>query len=163
MLSDDDLLCLCEFAERNVGGFLSLEAVDLLELVFEIYCLREENDRLRAGRLRPETVFKIRDTLTDYREELRAIWEGELAGMRVRIKQMRQALQTQLAAAGVKQDISFITRQKGMFSYSGLNKEQMQRLRNEFGIYGVDSGRICVAALNSKNIDSVVAAIAKVS
>ncbi len=77
MLSDDDLLCLCEFAERNVGGFLLLEAVDLLELVFEIYCLREENDRLRAGRLRPETVFKIRDTLTDYREELRAIWEGQ--------------------------------------------------------------------------------------
>ncbi len=94
---------------------------------------------------------------------LRAMWEAELAGMRVRIKQMRQALQTKLAAAGVKQDISFITRQKGMFSYSGLNKEQMQRLRGEFGIYGVDSGRICVAALNSKNIDAVVAAIAKVS
>lgn len=94
---------------------------------------------------------------------LRAMWEEELAGMRVRIKQMRQALQTKLAAAGVKQDISFITRQKGMFSYSGLNKEQMQRLRGEFGIYGVDSGRICVAALNSKNIDAVVAAIAKVS
>ncbi len=94
---------------------------------------------------------------------LRAMWEEELAGMRVRIKQMRQALQTKLAAAGVKQDISFITRQKGMFSYSGLNKEQMQRLRNEFRIYGVDSGRICVAALNSKNIDAVVAAIAKVS
>jgi aromatic-amino-acid transaminase len=94
---------------------------------------------------------------------LRAMWEEELAGMRVRIKQMRQALQTRLAAAGVKQDISFITRQKGMFSYSGLNKEQMQRLRGEFGIYGVDSGRICVAALNSRNIDAVVAAIAKVS
>jgi len=94
---------------------------------------------------------------------LRAMWEEELAGMRVRIKQMRQALQTKLAAAGVKQDISFITRQKGMFSYSGLNKEQMQRLRGEFGIYGVDSGRICVAALNSKNIDAVVSAIAKVS
>ncbi len=94
---------------------------------------------------------------------LRAMWEEELAGMRVRIKQMRQALQTKLAAAGIKQDFSFITRQKGMFSYSGLNKEQMQRLRGEFGIYGVDSGRICVAALNSKNIDAVVSAIAKVS
>ena len=94
---------------------------------------------------------------------LRTMWEEELAGMRVRIKQMRQALQTRLAAAGVKQDISFITRQKGMFSYSGLNKEQMQRLRGEFGIYGVDSGRICVAALNSKNIEAVVSAIAKVS
>ena len=66
-------------------------------------------------------------------------------------------------AAGLKQDFSYITRQKGMFSYSGLAKEQMQRLRSEFGVYGVDSGRICVAALNSKNIDAVVAAIAKVS
>ena len=94
---------------------------------------------------------------------LRTMWEAELAGMRVRIKQMRQALQTKLAAAGVKQDVSFITRQKGMFSYSGLNKEQMQRLRGEFGTYGVDSGRICVAALNNKNIDAVVSAIAKVS
>jgi aromatic-amino-acid transaminase len=94
---------------------------------------------------------------------LRALWEEELAGMRVRIKQMRQALQDKLKAAGVKQDMSFITRQVGMFSYSGLAKEQMQRLRSEFGIYGVDSGRICVAALNGQNIDAVVAAIAKVS
>jgi len=94
---------------------------------------------------------------------LRAMWEEELAGMRVRIKQMRTALQDKLKAAGVKQDMSFITQQKGMFSYTGLSAEQMQRLRGEFGVYGVDSGRICVAALNSKNIDAVVAAIAKVS
>jgi len=94
---------------------------------------------------------------------LRAMWEDELAGMRVRIKQMRTALLEKLLAAGVKQDMSFITQQKGMFSYSGLSKEQMQRLRSEFGIYGVDSGRICVAALNSKNIDAVVSAIIKVS
>jgi len=76
---------------------------------------------------------------------------------------MRTALQDKLKAAGVKQDMSFITQQKGMFSYTGLSVEQMQRLRAEFGVYGVDSGRICVAALNSKNIDAVVAAIAKVS
>jgi aromatic-amino-acid transaminase len=94
---------------------------------------------------------------------LRKLWEEELAGMRVRIKQMRAALQQKLQAAGVRQDMSFITRQVGMFSYSGLTKAQMQRLRNEFGIYGVDSGRICVAALNAKNIDTVVDAIAKVS
>ncbi|WP_119156914.1 aromatic amino acid transaminase [Caldimonas tepidiphila] len=94
--------------------------------------------------------------------ELRQQWEDELAAMRVRIKQMREALVEKLKAAGVQQDLSFITRQKGMFSYSGLNKEQMQRLRSEFGVYGVDSGRICVAALNSKNIDAVAAAIAKV-
>jgi aromatic-amino-acid transaminase len=93
---------------------------------------------------------------------LRAMWEEELAGMRLRIKAMRQALLDRLQAAGIKQDLSFITRQKGMFSYSGLSKEQMQRLRGEFGVYGVDSGRICVAALNGKNIDYVVESIAKV-
>jgi aromatic-amino-acid transaminase len=94
---------------------------------------------------------------------LRALWEQELAAMRVRIKEMRVALQAKLQAAGLKQDMGFITRQKGMFSYSGLGKEQMQRLRSEFGIYGVDSGRICVAALNAQNIDATVAAIVKVS
>ena len=94
---------------------------------------------------------------------LRALWEQELAAMRVRIKEMRVMLQAKLEAAGLKQDMSFITRQKGMFSYSGLGKDQMQRLRSEFGIYGVDSGRICVAALNSKNIDATVAAIVAVS
>ena len=94
--------------------------------------------------------------------ELRAQWEQELAGMRTRIKAMRQKLVDGLKAAGVQQDMSFITRQIGMFSYSGLNKEQMVRLRSEFGIYGTDTGRMCVAALNSKNIDYVCAAIAKV-
>jgi aromatic-amino-acid transaminase len=83
--------------------------------------------------------------------------------MRVRIKEMRVSLRAKLEAAGLKQDFSFITRQKGMFSYSGLTKPQMERLRSEFGIYGVDSGRICVAALNTKNIDATVAAIVKVS
>ncbi len=93
---------------------------------------------------------------------LRRLWEEELAGMRVRIRQMRTALRDKLRAAGVQQDMSFITRQQGMFSYSGLGREQMQRLRSEFGIYGVDSGRICVAALNQHNIDAVVRAIARV-
>lgn len=94
---------------------------------------------------------------------LRAMWEEELAGMRARIKKMRNALREKLEAAGSKQDFSFITRQKGMFSYTGMNKDQMQRLRSEFGIYGVDSGRICVAALNNKNLDAVVSAMAKVA
>jgi len=94
--------------------------------------------------------------------ELRALWEKELGEMRVRIKTMRQKLVDGLKAAGVKQDMSFITRQVGMFSYSGLSKDQMVRLRNEFGVYGTDTGRMCVAALNSKNIDHVCSAIAKV-
>ncbi len=93
---------------------------------------------------------------------LRAQWEAELAGMRERIRATRAQLVTKLQAAGVKGDLSYITRQKGMFSYSGLSAAQMQRLRSEFGIYGVDSGRICVAAINSRNIDAVVAALARV-
>jgi aromatic-amino-acid transaminase len=93
---------------------------------------------------------------------LRAQWELELASMRARIKAMRIALVDKLAAAGVGQDLSFITRQQGMFSYSGLNVLQMRRLRSEFGVYGVDSGRICVAALNPSNLDRVATAIAKV-
>jgi aromatic-amino-acid transaminase len=93
---------------------------------------------------------------------LRAQWEQELAGMRNRIKTMRGALVEQLKAAGVKRDMSFITTQRGMFSYSGLTKPQMERLRSEFGVYGVDSGRICVAALNEKNIGYVTESIAKV-
>ncbi len=94
--------------------------------------------------------------------ELRALWEKELGEMRVRIKAMRQKLVDGLKAAGVKQDMSFITTQIGMFSYSGLSKDQMVRLRSEFGVYGTDTGRMCVAALNSKNIDYVCASIATV-
>ncbi|MGJ7564005.1 amino acid aminotransferase [Variovorax sp. GB1R11] len=94
--------------------------------------------------------------------ELRALWEKELGEMRVRIKAMRQKLVDGLKAAGVKEDMSFITTQIGMFSYSGLSKDQMVRLRNEFGVYGTDTGRMCVAALNSKNIEHVCASIAKV-
>jgi aromatic-amino-acid transaminase len=93
---------------------------------------------------------------------LRQQWEEELAGMRQRIRHMRQALADGLAAAGVPLDVGFITRQKGMFSYSGLSKAQMERLREEFGVYGVDSGRICVAALNRGNLDTVIKAIAAV-
>jgi len=94
--------------------------------------------------------------------ELRSLWEQELGEMRVRIKAMRQKLVDGLKAAGVQQDMSFITTQIGMFSYSGLSKDQMVRLRSEFGVYGTDTGRMCVAALNSKNIDYVCQAIAKV-
>ena len=94
--------------------------------------------------------------------EWRALWEQELGEMRTRIKSMRQALADGLKAAGVAQDMSFITRQAGMFSYSGLTKEQMQRLRSEFGVYGTDTGRLCVAALNSENIAHVCQSIAKV-
>jgi len=92
----------------------------------------------------------------------RAVWEQELGEMRTRIKAMRQKFVDGLKAAGVKEDMSFITTQIGMFSYSGLTKDQMVRLRSEFGVYGTDTGRMCVAALNSKNIDYVCQSVAKV-
>ena len=94
--------------------------------------------------------------------ELRALWEKELGEMRVRIKAMRSKLVDGLKAAGVKQDMSFMTEQIGMFSYSGLSKEQMVRLRSEFGVYGTDTGRICVAALNDDNVGYVSSSIATV-
>jgi aromatic-amino-acid transaminase len=94
--------------------------------------------------------------------ELRAQWEEELAGMRTRIKQMRVTLVDKLKSAGVMQDMSFIAQQIGMFSYSGLTRDQMVRLRSDFGVYGTDTGRMCVAALNGKNIDWVCKSIAAV-
>jgi aromatic-amino-acid transaminase len=94
---------------------------------------------------------------------LRTQWEAELAGMRDRIKRMRSALVDHLINAGVPGDLSYIVKQNGMFSYSGLSATQMQRLRAEFGVYGVDSGRICVAALNDGNLAYVAKAIAAVS
>ena len=94
--------------------------------------------------------------------ELRAMWEEELAGMRVRIRETRQSLVKKLKEKSPSHDFDFVMQQRGMFSYSGLTKAQVERLRDEFSIYAVDTGRICVAALNSRNIDYVVDAIAKV-
>lgn len=94
--------------------------------------------------------------------ELRALWEEELAGMRVRIREMRKALVQKLKEQAPSHNFDFVIEQRGMFSYSGLTKPQVDRLRDEFSIYAIDTGRICVAALNTRNIDYVVAAIAKV-
>ncbi len=94
--------------------------------------------------------------------ELYALWVEELAEMRNRIRAMRQQLVEKLKARGVAQDFDFVLAQRGMFSYSGLTAEQVDRLRNEHSVYAVSSGRICVAALNSRNIDYVADAIAQV-
>ena len=93
---------------------------------------------------------------------LRAIWEEELAQMRVRIKEMRRALVDKLKARVPARNFDFVLAQRGMFSYSGLTKEQVTRLREEFSVYAIDTGRICVAALNTKNVDYVADSIAKV-
>jgi len=94
--------------------------------------------------------------------ELRTLWEDELAGMRVRIREMRQAFVTKLKEKAPAHNFDFVVQQRGMFSYSGLTKAQVDRLRTEYSIYAVDTGRICVAALNSRNIDNVINAIVQV-
>ena len=93
--------------------------------------------------------------------ELRQLWEEELAGMRVRIREMRNAFVEKLKVKAPGHDFEFVRQQIGMFSYSGLTNEQVATLREQ-SIYAVDTGRICVAALNSRNIDIVIDAIAKV-
>ena len=94
--------------------------------------------------------------------ELRQQWENELAGMRDRIRAMRTGLVDAIKAAGVAQDFSFVIKQRGMFSYTGLSAAQVEVLKNDFGIYAVSTGRICLAALNTKNVGYVADAIAKV-
>ena len=94
--------------------------------------------------------------------ELRALWEKELASMRDRIRDMRRQLVEKLQARVAGLDYGFVVKQRGMFSYSGLSKEAVGRLRDEFSVYAVDTGRICVAALNSRNIDYVADSIVKV-
>jgi aromatic-amino-acid transaminase len=95
--------------------------------------------------------------------ELRAVWERELGGMRDRIRKIRERLVASLAARLPDADFGYVTRQRGMFSYSGLTKEQVERLRRDYAIYAVESGRICVAALNEKNLEYVAEGIASVS
>ncbi|MBZ5756929.1 aspartate/tyrosine/aromatic aminotransferase [Pseudomonas sp. S5(2021)] len=94
--------------------------------------------------------------------ELRAMWETELGEMRERIRKMRLGMVEQLAAKGAKTDFSFVARQRGMFSYSGLTAEQVERLRVEFGVYAISTGRICAAALNGRNLGYVTDAIVQV-
>ncbi len=94
--------------------------------------------------------------------ELRGVWEGELAQMRDRIRAMRHRLVEEIQKRVPGADFGFVTRQRGMFSYSGLTKDQVMRLREEFSIYAIDTGRVCVAALNSRNIEYVADSIAQV-
>lgn len=94
--------------------------------------------------------------------ELRSRWEGELREMRERIQAMRVLFVELLAKKGAPDDFSFIERQTGMFSYSGIDLSSVRRLRSEFGLYIVDSGRICVAAMNPGNLDYIADSITRV-
>jgi aromatic-amino-acid transaminase len=94
--------------------------------------------------------------------ELGALWKLELAGMRERIREMRKALVEKLGEHATSANFRFILEQRGMFSYTGLTAAQVARLRNEFSVYAVDTGRICVAALNTRNVEYTAKAIAAV-
>jgi aromatic-amino-acid transaminase len=173
----EDGIAVAKFLASGVGFFVATSFSKSFSLYGErvgalsVVCSsKDEADRvlsqlkivIRTNYSNPPThgAQVVANVLSD--PALRHQWEGELATMRLRIRQMRSDLVRKLADAGARQDFSFVTAQQGMFSYSGLSKHQMQRLRNEFGVYGVDSGRICVAALNAGNIDHVARSIAKV-
>jgi aromatic-amino-acid transaminase len=94
--------------------------------------------------------------------ELRELWERELGQMRERIKAMRRQLVDKLHARVPAADFGFVLAQRGMFSYSGLSRDQVIALREKYGVYAIESGRICVAALNLKNIDYAVDSIARI-
>ncbi len=117
---------------------------------------------VRTNYSNPSTHGAQAVTLVLTTPELRAQWETELGQMRDRIKQMRGALVEQIRIARADFDFSFVVQQRGMFSYSGLTKDQVAKLRTDCSIYAIDSGRICIAALNSKNVRVVAEAIAKV-
>jgi aromatic-amino-acid transaminase len=102
----------------------------------------------------------ISRVLTD--PTLRASWEADVAGMRTRIQTMRRSLHAVLAAKLPDRDFSYFLSQRGMFSYTGLSAAQVDRLREEFGVYLVRSGRICVAGLNTGNVERTATAMAAV-
>lgn len=145
------------YGER-VGG-LSVITADAAEAA---RVLSQVKVTIRTTYSNPPThgASVVATVLTD--PELRARWADELEAMRLRIKAMRTDLVAALAAAGAQRDFGFIADQVGMFSYCGLNAAQMQRLREQYGVYGTDAGRICVAALNPRNVEKVAGAIAAV-
>jgi aromatic-amino-acid transaminase len=94
--------------------------------------------------------------------DLRPMWEAELAAMRDRILAMRRALHDRLVALAPGRDFGYFLSQRGMFSYTGLSAAQVDRLREEHAVYLIRSGRICVAGLNSGNVERTAAAMAGV-
>lgn len=160
-----DEMILCSSCSKNFGlyreriGAVSIVAADskvadvarvnLLSVVRSIYSMPPAHGAI--------IVANILDS-----NELTSLWHQELAEMRNRINNYRQLIIDTLAAEGVQQDFSFITRQHGMFSFLGINKEQIDRLRSEFSIYMVGSSRVSIAGLNHSNIDYFAKSVATV-
>src|SRR5690606_36462875 len=129
------------------------EAARLLSQIKQIVRTNYSNPPTHCGRVVATVLASA---------ELRALPQRELGQMRARICDMRRQLLEQIPARVPLRDFSFVERQRGMFSYSGLTKDQVARLRAEFSVYAIDSGRICVAALNTRNIGYVADAISAV-
>jgi aromatic-amino-acid transaminase len=140
-------------------GALSVVARDAEEAARTLSQLKRV---IRTNYSNPPTHGARTVELVLTKPELRALWERELGGMRERIKTMRRDLVAGIRARRADCDFDFVTRQRGLFSYTGLGREQVRRLRERFSIYAIESGRICIAALNSGNLDYVAAAIAEV-
>jgi len=158
-------LVLCTSCSKNFGlyreriGAISIVSansqisevsrVNLLSVVRAIYSMPPAHGAVIVNHILNST-------------ELTALWQQELAEMRDRINNYRQLIIDKFVAQGITQDFSFITRQHGMFSFLGLNKEQIERLRTEFSIYMVGSSRVSIAGLNHSNIDYFAKAVATV-
>ena len=174
---DEDAAAVRLFAESGLSFFVSSsfsksfslygERVGALSIITES---REESARvlsqvkrvIRTNYSNPPTHGATIAAAVLNSPELRAMWEEELAEMRLRIRGMRLQMVELLSKKAPGHDFSFVARQRGMFSYSGLTVEQVTRLRTEFGIYALDTGRICVASLNQRNIEAVTDAIVQV-
>ena len=174
---DEDAAAVRLFAESGLSFFVSSsfsksfslygERVGALSIITES---REESARvlsqvkrvIRTNYSNPPTHGATIAAAVLNSPELRAMWEEELAEMRLRIRGMRLQMVELLSKKAPGHDFSFVARQRGMFSYSGLTVEQVTRLRTEFGIYALDTGRICVASLNQRNIEVVTDAIVQV-
>lgn len=160
-----DEMILCSSCSKNFGlyreriGAVSIVAADskvadvakvnLLSVVRSIYSMPPAHGAI--------IVANILDSA-----ELTSLWHLELAEMRDRINNYRQLIIDTLSAEGVQQDFSFITRQHGMFSFLGINKAQIDRLRSEFSIYMVGSSRVSIAGLNHSNINYFAKSVATV-
>jgi aspartate aminotransferase len=158
-------LILCSSCSKNFGLYrdrigavtimtqssatTQIAKVNLLSVVRSIYSMPPAHGAI--------VVSHILDSA-----ELTALWHQELAEMRNRINSYRQLIIDKLAAQGVEQDFSFITRQHGMFSFLGLTKAQIAQLKADYSIYMVDSSRVSIAGLNHSNIDYFAASVASV-
>jgi aromatic-amino-acid transaminase len=161
--------CPVVFASTSFSKSLSLygERVGALSVATEnadvaARTLSQLKRVIRTNYSNPPTHGGQAVTMVLTRPALRALWDKELGEMRDRIKTMRRQLVEKVRELRSDFDLSFVIRQRGLFSYSGLTKEQVRRLREEYSLYAIDSGRICVPSLNSRNIDYVAKAIANV-